>query len=175
MRGCVARRRSLNPVSWVRCSYIFYIFDLEIHSLDKKVNNMAKILVVDDEPELRSDLEWAARGERREVIAAESVEHAIKLIQQHCFDVIVSDLRMEGDTIGLDVLRAAKKKDVYTQVIVVTAYGTPEISVKAMQLGAFDYLERNAPGTDHLSMVSRKIDMALKFREARVNVSIQDS
>jgi DNA-binding NtrC family response regulator len=129
---------------------------------------MFKILVVDDEPELRSQLEWAARGENngQEVVAAESGEQAIHLIQQQDFDVIVTDLKMETDGAGLNVLKAAKEKDIYTQVIVVTAYGTPEISVETMRLGAFDYLERNAPGTDALAMVRSKISLALEFRRA---------
>jgi DNA-binding NtrC family response regulator len=129
---------------------------------------MTIILVVDDEPALRSQLERAARGETREVMAAESTEQALQLLQQEDFDVVVTDLRMEADAIGLSVLQAAKQKDIYTQVIVVTAYGTPEVSVEAMRLGAFDYIERNAPGTDVLSMVRSKISLALKFREANL-------
>jgi len=129
---------------------------------------MVKILVVDDEPALRRDLEWAARGEGREVLSAESGEQAIQLIQQHDLDVIVTDLRMETEKAGLAVLRTAKEKDVYTQVILVTAYGTPEISVETLRLGAFDYLERNAPGTDVLLMVRSKINLALEFREAKL-------
>jgi DNA-binding NtrC family response regulator len=129
---------------------------------------MVKILVVDDEPTLKGQLEWAARGEGREVMAAESGEQAVRLIQQHSFDVIVADLKMETDKAGLDVLKAAKEKDVYTQVIVVTAYGTPEVSVETMRLGAFDYLERNAPGTDTLAMVRSKITLALELREAKL-------
>jgi DNA-binding NtrC family response regulator len=129
---------------------------------------MVKILVVDDEPDLRTQLEWTARGEKREVMAAASGEQAIQLIQLHDFDVIVTDLRMETEEAGLDVLRAAKEKDIYAQVILVTHYGTPEVSVKAMRLGAFDYLERDTPGTDIQAMVESKIALALEFREAKL-------
>jgi DNA-binding NtrC family response regulator len=129
---------------------------------------MAKILVVDDDPALRGQLEWAARGEGREVVTAESGEQAVQFIQENSFDVVVVDLKMETDKAGLDVLKAAKEKDVYTQVIVVTAYGTPEVSVETMRLGAFDYLERNAPGTGTLAMVRSKISLALEFREAKL-------
>jgi DNA-binding NtrC family response regulator len=129
---------------------------------------MIKILVVDDEPDLRVQLERAARGENRDVMSAEGGEEAILLIQQEDFDVIVTDLKMETDSAGLDVLKAAKRKDVHTQVIVVTAYGTPEVSVETMRLGAFDYLERNAPGTDTLAMVRSKINLALEFRKAKL-------
>jgi len=129
---------------------------------------MLKILVADEEIALRGQLKWAARGEGRQVVEAESGREAIQLIQQHDFDVIVTDLKMERDDAGIDVLKAAKQKDIYAQVIVVTAYGTPEISVETMRLGAFDYLERSAPGTDYLAMVRSKINLALQFRQAKL-------
>jgi DNA-binding NtrC family response regulator len=141
--------------------------------IKRKERIMSTILIVDDEPELRSDLEWAARDEGRTVVAAENDEQAIQLIQQQDFDVVVTDLKMETPDAGLRVLKAAKQKDIYTQVIVVTAYGTPEISVETMRLGAFDYLERNAPGTDALAMVRSKITLALEFREAKLRKESQ--
>lgn len=127
---------------------------------------MIRILVVDDEAELRNQLAWAARSEGREVLIAESGEQAVTLIQQHDFDVVITDLKMETDDTGLYVLNTAKQKDIDTQVIVVTAYGTPEISVKTMRYGAFDYLERNSPGTEFLAMLRHKIDLAVEFRKA---------
>ncbi len=129
---------------------------------------MIRILVVDDEPDLRSQLEQVASGEGREVFSANNEEKAIGLIEENDFDVIVTDLRMKGDKAGLDVLRAAKEKDIYSQVIIVTAYGKPEISVDTMRMGAFDYIERIAPGTEFLPMVRSKIDLALEFRKAKL-------
>jgi DNA-binding NtrC family response regulator len=128
---------------------------------------MVKILVVDDEPGWRALLQWIARGEGRRVLAAESGEQAIRLIRQHDFAVIVTDLKMETDTAGLDVLKAAREKDMRTQVIVSTAYATPEIGVETMRLGAFDYLERVAPGIDLPAMMRSKVALALEFRQAK--------
>jgi DNA-binding NtrC family response regulator len=129
---------------------------------------MTKILVVDDHPTLRRQLKWEARGEDREILEAESAEQALQLIQKHDFAVVVTDLRLEDERSGLDVLRAAKEKDIYTQVILVTAYGSPEISVETMRLGAFDYLERISPSTAMPQMIRSKINLALEFREAKL-------
>ena len=66
---------------------------------------------------------------------------------------MITDLLMEtkaaGD--GFAVLKAAKANE-FTQVIVITAY-EPQLSIQTMQLGAFDYLERNAPGIDFRAML----------------------
>lgn len=131
---------------------------------------MVKILVVDDEQELREDLLWAA-SKVGEAVGANGRDQAIELLESEDFELVVSDLKMETETAGLDVLRAAKEKNPDTQVIMVTAYGTPEISVKTMSLGAYDYLERNAPGTNFLSMVKSKLRLALEFRNERLRHS----
>lgn len=132
---------------------------------------MARILIVDDDLDLREDLVWAAEGPGREVVSASSAAEAIEKIARETFDVVVTDVRMESNDAGLAVLKAAKEKDTYTQVIVITAYGTPEISVETMRLGAFDYLERNFPGTDVLAMIKIKVTLALEFRSAKLRES----
>jgi len=131
---------------------------------------MARILVVEDEPRQREDLEWAASG-AGQVVSVPSGQDAIQTIAKESFDVVVTDLEMETKEAGLEVLRAAKQKDIYTQVIMVTAYGAPRVSVEAMRMGAFDYIERNAPGTDVLAMIKSKIALALEFRIAMLKVS----
>jgi DNA-binding NtrC family response regulator len=129
---------------------------------------MVKILVVDNDPALRDQLEWTVHREGWETLSADSAEQAIRLIHEHDFDVIVTDMKMETREAGLAVLKSAKEKDICTQVILVDFYGTPEVSAEAMRRGAFDYLERNAPGTDHLAMLLRKVEQALEFRQAKL-------
>lgn len=133
---------------------------------------MSKILVVDDNPKMiEKQLMPAARGVGREVFPAANAPEALRLIREHEFDVVVTDLSLEGseDTSGIDVLKAAKAKSIYTQVIIITAYGTPEISIETMRLGAFDYLERSA-GTDIPQMLEHKITLALEFRNAKLGL-----
>ena len=129
---------------------------------------MTKILVVDNTPELKEDLEWALRDPGRRIVTAQSAKEAIECIGREIFDVVVTDLRMETNEAGLDVLRAAKERDAYTQVIVLTAYGTPEVSAKTMLLGAFDYVERNVPGTKVLATLKSKVSLAIEFRNAKL-------
>ncbi len=133
------------------------------------MNNTIKILIVDDEPSLRRRLAEKARGGNREVTEAADAGEAIKLIQENDFAAIITDLRMETDTSGIDVLEAAKNKSPYTQVLIATAYGDKDISWECMNKGAFDYLERNLPGTDFYGMVSHKLDFALEFRELKLS------
>jgi len=85
---------------------------------------------------------------------------------------VITDLMLEHQTAhdGLSVVQAARQ-DEFTQVIVVTAYGSPELSVEAMELGAFDYLERGTPGTNFRKMLAAKIRLALDFQSAKLAVA----
>jgi DNA-binding NtrC family response regulator len=129
---------------------------------------MARILVVDDRPISLKHLANTARASAAEVVTAESAKDALKKIGEGSFDVIVTDLRMETHEAGLQVLKAAKETDRYTQVIVITAYGAPAITLEAMRNAAFDVLERNSPGVDIFDLLERKIAVALQFRNEKL-------
>lgn len=98
-----------------------------------------KILIVDDEIIMRSFLVEALTRKGIDAQAVESGEKAIKLLQDQSFDMVITDMKM-GAVSGMDVLRKAKELNPKTLVIVITAYGTVENAVEAMQLGAFHYL-----------------------------------
>jgi DNA-binding NtrC family response regulator len=130
------------------------------------------ILVVDDRPGPRSDLRWAVEKEGRQVLEACDIAQAVRLIAEHDFHIVVTDIWLKDQRMGgLDVLRAAKKKDPLTQVILVTAFGQteegPKIGVHAMLEGAFDYIESNIAGVDYLKLVGPKVDLALNFRQIK--------
>lgn len=127
---------------------------------------MIRILIVDDDPDWITQLEMIVRTKEREVLMAESGQQAIRLIQQHDFDIVITDQRMETHTAGLDVLKATKEKDINAQVIVITAYATPHIATEMMRLGAFDYLDRYSSGIDLRTMMRNKIALALEYRQA---------
>lgn len=132
---------------------------------------MARILIVDDRPKALKHLaSAAARVVGADVVTANSAREALQRISEEAFDVVITDLHMETSEAGLDVLKAAKERDIYTQVIVITAYGTPKIAVEAMRVAAFDFLEKNAPG-DVLEILEKKIALALEFRNAKLKES----
>ena len=130
---------------------------------------MSKILVVDDDSDQLDNLQAAAASARgREIVTAETAKEAIHKIRKDNFDAVITDLDLETKRAGLDVVKAAKERNVFTQVIVVTAYGTPAISIEAMKLGAFDYIERTSDGVDVQNMTRIKIALALEFRAAQL-------
>lgn len=109
---------------------------------------MANVLVVDD---LNADLdalriaaESVLESEGGQVETARSVEDAFKLIREHRFDVVVTDLQLTPDkrSEGLDVLRYARRANAQTQVIVVTNFPEPWNQAESMALGAFDYIDK---------------------------------
>jgi DNA-binding NtrC family response regulator len=101
--------------------------------------------------------------------AADSAE-AKQLIeaQSPSFDLIVTDMSMEEGDSGLNVLRDALANDIFTEVIVLTAYGNVGNAVESMRRGAFDYLEKNVPGVDVYELLTIKIQQALERRRTAV-------
>ena len=103
---------------------------------------MAKILVVDDQRNMRTTLAMMLRGAGYEVDEAADGERGRRArARTGAYDVVLTDLRM-GAIDGIDVLRAVKEAQPMTEVIVMTAYGTIESAVEAMRLGAFDYIQK---------------------------------
>lgn len=132
---------------------------------------MANILVVEDRLELWPWMETSVADDGRTVYTASTLEQARQLMSECDFDVVLTDLELENDTLqdGIDVLNAAKEKDPETEVIVVTGRGTWKWGVKAMALGAFDYIQKEAQGVDVSVMLRAKATRALEFRELKRN------
>ena len=102
----------------------------------------ARIIVVDDEPGLRRSLAIALRLEGFEVAEADSGTAAMREVQAGPdVDLVITDLKMLGMS-GLQVLEQVKAGSPNTEVIVMTAYGTIEVAVEAMKLGAFDFVTK---------------------------------
>jgi len=99
----------------------------------------ASILVVDDEENIVEVMRSALLGEGYAVTATSNPADAVKLVSEHEFDLVLSDLRMEPVD-GMEILRQSKARDGNLQVILVTAFSTVETAVEAMKAGAYDYI-----------------------------------
>ncbi len=99
------------------------------------------ILAIDDEKPIRRLLQKELASPHREVMVAASAAEAMKMVQNHWFDVIVMDLRLP-DSNDLDLLIFFKESIPHTEVVVITGHGDIDSAVKAMKLGACDFIQK---------------------------------
>ncbi len=100
-----------------------------------------RLLVVDDEPDLRTLYELTLVREGYDVESAGSVEEAWSLLQQRRYHLVITDMRLPDGT-GLDLLRRMDEARRGEKGIVITAYGSAENAVEALKAGAYDYLTK---------------------------------
>ena len=100
-----------------------------------------KILIIDDEASIRSSLRGILEDEGFQVKSAESGEEGLRLMDKQNFDLLLLDIWLP-EMGGLDVLGKVKSMDGSPQVIIITGHGTVETAVKAVKMGAFDFLEK---------------------------------
>ena len=101
----------------------------------------ARVLVVDDEPDLRTLYELTLLREGHQVEAAGSLGEARALLQARTYDVVITDMRLP-DGLGLELLREMAATQRHERCIMITAYGSAENAVEALKCGAFDYLTK---------------------------------
>ncbi len=101
----------------------------------------ARILIVDDEATIRSSLLEALEAEGYLVEAAETGEEALAKCHATVFDLVVTDLKLPGVS-GLEILQALRNQGNQTPVIMMTAYGDVDTAVRAMRLGAYDFIPK---------------------------------
>lgn len=124
------------------------------------MTEQTRILIVDDEPNVRFVLERTLAHEDYHLDTAADGESAIEKIKAAAYDLILLDLHMRP-TSGLHVLSAARVRDPDIVVIILTAHSTIESAVEALRLGAFDYLFKPAPP----EMIRERVQDGLKQRQ----------
>ncbi len=135
---------------------------------------MAKILVVDDQRNMRTTLAMLLRGAGHEVEEAADGDAAMEKVRSEVVDLVLTDLKM-GARDGMDVLRFTKEVSPLTEVVVMTAFGTIESAVDAMRVGAADYIQKPFSEEELLMKVQKAVEkrhlsgelsvMAAEFRE----------
>jgi len=124
---------------------------------------MAKLLIVDDEKNIRTHLTMFFQECGHDVLAAESGQQALTLLaEQSGFDLVLTDYRM-AQMNGYEILQRVKARDAESLVILMTAYATVENAVAAMKAGAYDYLAKPLS----LDQVQHAVERALETRRLR--------
>jgi DNA-binding NtrC family response regulator len=102
---------------------------------------MARILIIDDEPNLRRILTLILQEDGHTVAEAAGVTSALEMLAADRFDLVISDKKMpDGD--GFDVLAYCRENEPSLPVVILTAVATVELAVEAMQAGAFDFISK---------------------------------
>jgi two-component system nitrogen regulation response regulator GlnG len=100
---------------------------------------MSKLLLIDDEEDVRYSFQRIFNSPEIELATASSGEEGLKVIPKFKPDLVLMDVRMGGMN-GLETLRRIRAADPRLLVILMTAYGTTQTAIEAMKLGAYDYL-----------------------------------
>lgn len=128
-----------------------------------------KILVVDDEKPLLRTIDKLLSKEGYRVTTTDDSYDALDKVKTEFFDLIVLDIRMPGmDGISLlKEVRKIQKKDNMSRVIIITAYASEDAPIKAIKLGADDYIMKPFELDDFLHSVNRNLRMSQLEREKR--------
>ena len=108
---------------------------------DKKEKVMAKILIIDDEENIRFTFEDFFSDEGFEVTTAEDYDEALKMINVSGFDLILTDIKLKGKS-GIDILKEVKIRKLNCPVVMITAAPDLDTASDALRLGAFDYVSK---------------------------------
>ena len=127
---------------------------------------MARILVVDDEDDVRAFLSDTLEASGHDVEQAADGEIAYQRLSSRSFHVLVTDLKMPKMG-GMELVRRLRKEQPELEVVVLTAHGSVAGAVEAMKLGAFDYLEKPIPSPGALRLV---VERALERRGLHAHV-----
>lgn len=132
---------------------------------------MCNLLIIDDEEGVRGSVARRLGRDGYDVTGAESEAEGLIMIREaeRPFDIVVTDMVMESPDSGVKILEAALSRDIFSEVIVLTAYGNVSNAVECMKRGAFDYVEKNIPGVDVYELLTLKVQQALDRRRSSID------
>ena len=118
---------------------------------------MARVLVVDDKELMRESIELTLRRSGHEVTTAVDGRQALELLSSARVDLLISDLKMPGMD-GVSLLEQVKSRWCDVEVILITAFGTVDVAVRAMKFGAFDFVQKPFKADQLLLVVERALE-----------------
>ena len=125
---------------------------------------MARVLIVDDEPNMRKLISLHLRADHHSLVVANLLGEAIAAIETQDFDVILTDQKLpDGD--GTSLLSLLKQNESPTSVVVLTAFGTVELAVETMRRGAFDFLTKPFSAENLKAVIARAAQHSSLRRE----------
>src|SRR5919197_6149000 len=127
---------------------------------------MARVMIIDDHDGMREGMAVTLRKHGHEVAAVRSGPDGLAAYRKAPVDVVLTDLRMEPMD-GLEVVRELRAHDPEAVVVVVTAYGTIETAVTAMQLGAVDFITKPFSPEVLRAKVDKAVDLAQTRRQVQ--------
>lgn len=132
------------------------------------MNSKLLIMIIDDEPIVGKKLKIFFEKTGYDVETFTESAAAAEAIENKTFDIIVTDLKMEGFD-GIDILEIAKRENPDTQVIIVTGYSRRDTAVEAIKKGAFDFITKPFKIND-LKQVVKSAEMELiKIKDAETS------
>jgi two-component system response regulator AtoC len=125
---------------------------------------MRRVLIVDDEQNLRHMLQTLLKREGYEPVGVASVEGALLEIEDRPYDIVITDLRMPGQS-GMDLVDEIRRRNIDTTVVVMTAYGSRDIAIEAMKRGAYDYISKPFEADELVLLLRKAEERERLFRE----------
>ena len=124
------------------------------------------ILLVDDEESIRMSVKTYLEDGGYRVNTAESGDKAVEMIRENYFDVIITDLMMDGID-GIGVLKVANELHPSTPVMILTGYGSLDTAIDALRLGAFDYMQKPCDKNELIERTKKCINHLLLHRKIK--------
>ncbi|NQU15979.1 MAG: sigma-54-dependent Fis family transcriptional regulator [Desulfobacteraceae bacterium] len=129
---------------------------------------MSRILIIDDDDQLRKSFEKLLSEEGYMVEGAPSGEAGLKLVHEKVPDLVILDMRLPGMN-GLETFQAIHEVEPKLPVIIMTAYGTTETAIEATKMGAFDYILKPFDIPDMLGVIGQALE-AGRFMRSPVDM-----
>jgi DNA-binding NtrC family response regulator len=118
-----------------------------------------RLLIIDDEPNLRYSLEHSLGSESLEVITAATASQGIELVRSRLPDAVLLDVRLP-DLPGLEAFDKIREIDPRLPVIIMTAYSTTDTAIEAMKRGAFEYLLKPVDFRSLRALVAKAVELS---------------
>lgn len=126
-----------------------------------------KLLIVDDEEIALRNLQHVMEKEGYQVVATQSGDEAMALLDKQDFDIVLTDLRMDGAD-GMHVLKKSRERQPGSEVIMITGYATAESAVQALKQGAFYYIAKPFRLDEVRKVVAEALEKVCLRRENEV-------